>query len=252
MLEQLKILKNHGKQFIPDIRKATVPAPFRGRAEISTQAVDETELVRLCPTGAILSQPLRIDHGKCVFCNECAMAYPDKIHFTNDHRLASNDRSRLIVAAGDTAKIALDPEMVRKEIRKIFGRSLKLRQVCAGGDNSTEKELAACGNVNFDMARFGIEFVASPRHADGIVLSGPISAAMAAPFETAYAAVPEPKLLILAGVDAISGGIFAESPALNRAVLDKYSVDLYVPGNPPHPLTFICGILDLIQSKSKR
>ena len=133
----------------------------------------------------------------------------------------------------------------------ISGGSLKLRQVSAGGDNSCELELNACSNVNFDMGRFGIEFVASPRHADGIVITGPITANMAAALQTCYDAMPEPKLIILAGVDAISGGIFAGSPALDRRFLDKNNVDLYVPGNPMHPLTFINGVLDLIGSGAK-
>ena len=126
---------------------------------------------------------------------------------------------------------------------------MKLRQVSAAGDNSAELELNAAGNVNFDIGRFGIEFVASPRHADGIVITGPISENMAAPLQICYDAIPDPKIIILCGVDAISGGIFSDSPALNRKFLDKYKIDLYIPGNPPHPLTFINGVLDLIKKK---
>jgi len=126
---------------------------------------------------------------------------------------------------------------------------LKLRQVSAGGDNSCELELNACGNVNFDMGRFGIEFVASPRHADGIVITGPITENMAVPLQICYDAVPDPKIIILAGTDAISGGIFSDSPALNRTFLSKYKIDLYVPGNPIHPLTFINGVMDLIKKR---
>ncbi|MNT37853.1 Formate hydrogenlyase subunit 7 [compost metagenome] len=124
-----------------------------------------------------------------------------------------------------------------------------MRQVSAGGDNSCELELNACSNVNFDMSRFGIEFVASPRHADGIVITGPITESMAEPLQICYDAIPSPKIIILAGTDAISGGIFADSLALNRNFLEKYNVDLYVPGNPIHPLTFINGILELIKKR---
>ena len=119
-------------------------------------------------------------------------------------------------------------------------------QVSAGGDNSCEQELNACSNVNFDMGRFGIEFVASPRHADGLVITGPINQNMAAALQITYDAIPEPKIIILAGVDAISGGIFAGSPALNRSFLEKYKPDLYIPGNPVHPLSFINGVLSLL------
>jgi Ni,Fe-hydrogenase III small subunit len=108
-------------------------------------------------------------------------------------------------------------------------------------------ELNACGNVNFDMGRYGIEFVASPRHADGVVITGPITCNMAQPLQITYDATPSPKIFILAGTDAISGGIFADSPAIDRSFLVGKKIDLYVPGNPVHPLTFINGILDLIK-----
>ena len=95
-------------------------------------------------------------------------------------------------------------------------------------------ELNAAGNVNFDMGRYGIEFVASPRHADGIVITGPISKNMAEPLQMTYDATPSPKIIILAGTDAISGGIFAESPAIDRRFIEKNHIDLYIPGNPVH------------------
>ena len=139
--------------------------------------------------------------------------------------------------------------MIRKEITSYFSGSLKLRQVSAAGDNSCELELNACGNVNFDMGRFGIDFVASPRHADGIVITGPVSENMAEPLQICYDATPDPKIIILAGTDAISGGIFEGSPALNRSFLSKYKIDLFVPGNPVHPLTFINGVLELIRKR---
>jgi Ni,Fe-hydrogenase III small subunit len=109
--------------------------------------------------------------------------------------------------------------------------------------------LNACGNVNFDLGRFGIVFVASPRHADGFGITGPISENMAEPLQICYDAIPDPKIIILAGTDAISGGIFIDSPALNRSFLNKYIIDLYVPGNPIHPLTFINGVLELIRKR---
>jgi Ni,Fe-hydrogenase III small subunit len=111
-------------------------------------------------------------------------------------------------------------------------------------------ELNACSNVNFDMQRFGIEFVASPRHADGIVITGPITENMASALEETYQATPDPKIVILVGSCAISGGIFAASGALKRDFLQQHPIDLYVPGCPTHPLTFINGLLDLLDSPS--
>jgi Ni,Fe-hydrogenase III small subunit/ferredoxin len=249
MINTLKILKHQGKQFIEDVTNVTLQPPFRGRPIISKEIVDENKLLNFCPTGAISANPVKIDLGKCTFCGECALRFPNKFSFTTDYKIASNERGRLIITEGEDKPIELNPAVIRKEISSFFHGSLKLRQVSAAGDNSAELELNAAGNVNFDIGRFGIEFVASPRHADGIVITGPISENMSEPLQICYDAVPDPKIIILCGVDAVSGGIFIDSPALNRTFLNKYKIDLYVPGNPPHPLTFINGILELIKGR---
>jgi len=250
MLTTLKILYHQGKQFIPDLTKAKVPGIFRGRPEISDEKVDETAFADVCPTNAIMTSPVRIDLGRCTFCGECSRLFPSKVKFTTDYKLSVNRRESLIISEGIVNNLTVDPALVRNEIRKLFGGSLKLRQVSAGGDNSTELELNACGNVNFDMGRYGIEFIASPRHADGIVITGPVTKNMAEPLQITYDAIPSPKIIILAGTDAISGGIFADSPAIDRSFIEKNHIDLYVPGNPVHPLTFINGIIDLLGIKS--
>lgn len=250
-LEEFKILSQHGKQYISDVTLPVLPDVFRGRPEISLQKVDERALIDLCPTGSIMGSPVRIDMGKCVFCGECALAFPNKIKFTPDYKIATNSRERLIIWEGDSNPVQWDATLVRKEIQSLFGRSLKLREISAAGANADEAELNACGNVNFDMGRFGIEFLASPRHCDGIVITGPISENMAEAVQICYDAVPAPKLIILVGTDAISGGIFSGSKALDRSFLTKYSIDLYVPGNPPHPLTFVNGILQLVRNKKR-
>lgn len=251
MLKELKIFKQHGKQFVKDVTRVELTPLFRGRPVISAlpEEAEIEELIRLCPTQAILARPFGIDLGKCVFCKECQFKLPEKIEFTNDYKMATNRRENLIIGVGPDKSIEIDPKIVRKEIRKYFRHSLKLRQISAAGDNSAEMELNAAGNVNFDMGRFGIEFVASPRHADGIVITGPISQNMAEATQICYDATPNPKVIILVGTDAISGGLFSNSPAVNRSFLDKFTVDLYVPGNPPHPLTFINGILSMLGRK---
>jgi Ni,Fe-hydrogenase III small subunit len=246
-MRELKILKHHGKQFVPDLKNANLSPLFRGRPVIrdSITAEESTILANLCPVNAISREDISIDLGKCVFCKECAFASQGKISFTNDYKIAANNRNDLIVRQG-VNKIDINDSLVRPEVRKLFRSSLKLRQVSAGGDNSGEMELNASGNVNFDMGRFGIEFVASPRHADGIVITGPISENMSEALQICYDAVPQPRVIILVGTDAISGGIFSDSPAVQREFLEKYPVDLYVPGNPAHPLTFINGILRVL------
>ena len=251
LLEDVKILNRLGKQFIPDVSKPQLPGPFKGRPEISLERIDEDALIALCPTHAITKAPVSIDMGKCVMCGECSFAFPKKIKFTTDYKIATNVRDRLVVKEGESNPITLDENKIRAEISSLFGRSLKLREISAAGSNADEAELNACGNPNFDMGRFGIEFLASPRHCDGIVITGPISENMALPTQICYDAVPSPKLIILVGTDAISGGIFAGSGAINRSFLDQYPIDLYVPGNPPHPLTFVNGVLELIRNRKK-
>jgi Ni,Fe-hydrogenase III small subunit/ferredoxin-like protein FixX len=253
-LDDLKIVKHQGKQFIKDVTTVKLSDSFRGIPQISETEVNTKEIIDFCPTSAIHQHQdkLAIDLGKCTFCGDCQKQFTNKIKFTNQYKMATNNRKNLVVFQGIDKAIKIEENLIRKEIKSIFNRSLKLRQVSAGGDNANELELGACGNVNFDMGRFGIEFTASPRHADGIVVTGPITENMADSLEIAYHAVPKPSLFILVGTDAISGGIFAESPALKRDFLNKVPIDLFVPGNPMHPLTFINGILELTRKKFRK
>ena len=248
MFKEIKVLKSHGRQYIKDLRNQPVSALFRGRPVVSGDiTIEDIKTVStLCPVTAIDGKSGSIDTGKCVFCKECSFKLPGKIKFTNDYHIASNNRDALIINPGNENPVIVDEVKVRREIRKLFKGALKLRQVSAGGDNSCEMELAATGNVNFDFGRFGIEFVASPRHADGIVITGPITENMSEALRICYEAMPSPKIIILAGTDAISGGIFEGSPVLNRSFIDEHVIDLYVPGNPIHPLTYINGIMDLL------
>lgn len=247
MFRTLSVVFHNGKQYIPDIRSARLAPPFRGRPVISGVKADEKKIAAFCPAGAIGTSPLSIDIGKCVFCGECAFAFPEKISFTSDHLISTNIRERLIVKEGDERPVAVDRRSVRKDILRICGRSMKLREVSAAGDNSAEWEMNACGNVQFDMSRFGIEFVASPKHADGIVITGPISENMAEALQICHESAADPRIIILAGTDAISGGIFKESGALKRDFIEQHNIDLFIPGNPPHPLTIINGLLDLMK-----
>ncbi len=251
MINHIKVVLNQGRQYIPDPTRAEVPGVFRGIPEITGEKVDEEALKSFCPMGAISTAPLTIDLGRCAFCGDCARAFPGKIKFSKNYKMATNNRQQLLIAEGPLREITVEPDLVRETITSLFKRSLRLRQVSAGGDNSNELELNACGNVNFDMSRYGIEFVASPRHADGLVITGPITRNMSKPLQICYDATPSPKLVILAGTEAISGGLFADSEAVDRSFLDAHPPDLLVPGNPVHPLTFINGILDLVRAKTR-
>jgi Ni,Fe-hydrogenase III small subunit/NAD-dependent dihydropyrimidine dehydrogenase PreA subunit len=246
MLKTVRARLLHGRPLVADIRRASAPPRFRGLPLLQPQACPAgcTECRDVCPSDA-LQTPLAIDMGRCIFCGDCQRACPaGAIQLSSRHRVGAGERAALVLdgrlEAADWEKAAIAS---RREIRRRFGRSLKLRSVSAGGCNGCEMELNACGNVNFDMGRTGIDIVASPRHADGLVLTGPVPENMAAALADTWEAIPEPRILVAAGACAISGGIFADAPALRRDFLAAHVPDLYVPGCPFHPLSFIDALL---------
>ncbi|MGO9109357.1 MAG: NADH-quinone oxidoreductase subunit NuoB [Thermoguttaceae bacterium] len=225
----------------------TLPERFRGLPVIDRGQCRDgcRECADVCPTHAIAltgSGP-RLDLGRCLFCTDCTEACPTRaIRFTPDHRLATRQRDDLLVD-GRTLKLA---EALEEKSRQLFGRSLKLRQVSAAGCNACEADLNVLGTVVFDMGRFGIQFVASPRHADGIVVTGPVSENMRTALLDTYAAVPAPKLVIAVGACAISGGPYVDNAEVHNGCTALVPVDLFIPGCPPHPITILDGLLRLL------
>jgi Ni,Fe-hydrogenase III small subunit/NAD-dependent dihydropyrimidine dehydrogenase PreA subunit len=246
MFDFLKTRLTQGNQTtkFPDTT-VELPERFRGRPVIDhAKCADECDAcVSACPTEAISREPLAIDLGKCLFCTLCEEACSQgAVRYTRDHRLAARRRDDLIIRDGE---IKLAHELEEK-MKELFGRSLKLRQVSAGGCNGCESELVALGNVVFDLGRFGVQFVASPRHADGIVVTGPVTTNMEYALRETYRAIPAPKIVIAVGACAISGGPFAGAAAAREGVPRDIPVDLYIPGCPPHPLTILDGLLRLL------
>jgi len=198
--------------------------------------------IEACPTSAI-KDGYKIDLGRCLFCNQCMRACPSgAISFSQEHRLATRTR-RDLVLKGTSLKLA---ESLNKESCRLFGRSLKLREVSAGGCNACEADTNVLSTVAWDLGRFGVQFVASPRHADGLFITGPVTRNMRLALEKTYEAIPAPKLVIVAGACAISGGPFIDHPEVCNGADPVLPVDLYIPGCPPHPLTILDGILRLL------
>jgi Ni,Fe-hydrogenase III small subunit/NAD-dependent dihydropyrimidine dehydrogenase PreA subunit len=237
-----------GHRTIPyPVQEPTLPDRFRGLPVIDSSRCRDScrACADGCPTDAIVvdGMGLRLDLGRCLFCTDCVQACPEgAIRYTQEYRLATRKREDLVLRGQELARAqALDEKM-----RRLFGRSLKLRQVSAAGCNACEADLNVLNTVVFDLGRFGIQFVASPRHADGIVVTGPVSENMRTALMDTYAAVPAPKLVIAVGACAISGGPYIDNPEVHNGCGSLVPVDLWIPGCPPHPMTILDGLLRLL------
>ena len=235
----------------PDGPPPAMPDRYRGLPVIDASKCpdDCRRCVEACPTEAITAtttdgrQQLSLDLGRCLFCTDCTDACPEgAIEFTDDFRLASRTREGLVVD-GRAFQLA---QALEARSQRLFGRSLQLRQVSAGGCNACEADINVLGTVVFDLGRFGIHIVASPRHADGLIITGPVTNNMRLALEKTYAAVAPPKIVIAVGACAISGGPFFDHAEQQQGADSVVPVDLYIPGCPPHPLTILDGILRLL------
>ena len=237
-----------GKRTLPyPETEPVLPERFRGLPILDQARCPSgcTSCADACPTDAITSDGgLQIDLGRCLFCPECANACPEgAIRFTSRYQLATTNRSDLVLTEGETLRLA---GRLAEQTRRILGRSLKLRQVSAGGCNGCEADVNVLNTVVFDLGRFGIQFVASPRHADGLLITGAVTRNMRSALEKTYSAIPEPKIVIVVGACAISGGPFRDHPEVLNGSDSIVPVDLYVAGCPPHPVTILDGLLRLI------
>lgn len=223
---------------------------FRGLPMIDSSKCPQgcQDCAQSCPTDAITlkDSKIKLDLGRCLFCTDCVEACPEQsISYSQDYRLATTSRVNLILEEGRILKLA---QAADQKIKKTFGRSLKLRQVSAGGCNGCEVETNVLNTLVFDLGRFGIQFVASPRHADGLLITGPVTENMKLALKKTYDAVPSPKIVIAVGACAISGGPYIHHPQVHNGADSTVPVDLYIPGCPPHPFTILDGLLRFLDN----
>ncbi len=251
---------------------AQISERFRGRPAFDSEKwTDARPAGEVCPTGAISvcdeadSRRVTVDYGLCIFCGLCAEASPDQaVRITQEFELATSVRRNLVLIAEFTlnddgthrdlravhrgsgnveADIDRLGQKAREKIKKLFRRSLAIREVDAGSCNGCELEIVALNNPVYDLERFGIQFVASPRHADMLLVTGPVTRNMELALLKAYRAMAEPRLVVAVGACGISGGIFGKNYASLGGIDNVVPVDVYVPGCPPRPQALLHGIL---------
>lgn len=245
LIERLK--QKHRTSAYPK-KGVVLPPPYRGKPILNHELCKTgcTQCKDICPTQALIKDKagqMAFDLSRCLFCLECQTVCPSHaIQFTQDYRLATRNKHDLVLSKNE---LVLADEL-EKKILKLFGRSLKLRQVSAAGCNACEADCNVLGTPFFDLSRFGIQFVASPRHADGLLITGPVSENMREALLKTYEALPTPRIVIAVGACALSGGVFRDHDEVHNGADGLIPVDLFIPGCPPHPMTILDGLLRLL------
>jgi Ni,Fe-hydrogenase III small subunit len=224
-----------------------------------TPAIVQT-IIEVCPTAAFGTEEyagrhcLQLSYGRCIGCGKCIErgegALATAKQFTRCG-VAKEQTVRLwdIDRREEMTPLACSPEEMRGQIRSLLKRALNMRQLDAGSCNGCEAEITALTNPYYDLERFGVHFVASPKHADMLLVTGPVTRSMADAVRATYEAVPAPKLVVAVGACGCSGGIFMGSHAIVGAVDAVIPVDGFIPGCPPTPAMLITGILEVLRQR---
>jgi Ni,Fe-hydrogenase III small subunit/ferredoxin len=229
----------------PDEYAAAVRGPAMVLAGPAA-AVSGDEAARLCPVGAIRadqSGAVRLDQGGCMLCGRCVAARPDVFGWSAGPDNASLSRAGLVVPPDENPQALAAVTAQLRERTRALRRSVHLRHVDAGSDGSEEWEIMALLNPVYDIHRLGLFFTASPRHADILLVTGPGARGMAGPLRETYEAMPNPKLVIAVGTDAVGGGIVSPSYATSGGIGGLVPVDVWLPGSPPSPFAILSALL---------
>jgi Ni,Fe-hydrogenase III small subunit/formate hydrogenlyase subunit 6/NADH:ubiquinone oxidoreductase subunit I len=252
---------------------AQVSSHARGRPQFQYAGwKDARPAATACPTAALACaeakgvRTVTFDLAKCTFCGLCAEA-DTTIRMTTECEVAARSRLDLLTIAkyklpdgGQQTELIGEPErpkpgaaalektgaQLKARVQNLFGRSLHIREVDAGSCNGCEIEIVGLNSPIYDAERFGVHFVASPRHADMLLVTGPVTRNMELALRKTYDAMPAPRLVVAVGACGCSGGIFGENYASLGGVDKVIPVDVYIPGCPPNPHALIHGILTAV------
>lgn len=233
-----------------DAQGSRMPAVDASRLNVAVAQ----RVVAACPTGALALQgpELALDYGSCIGCGRCIEAGEGAFAAAKKLACCGVSKERLVQRWDVEKKVELttpksELEAAAGEIRALLGRALNIRQLDGGSCNGCEQEIIALNNPYYDLERFGIHFVASPKHADMLLVTGPVTRNMAEAVKNTYAATPAPKLVVAVGACGCSGGVFSGSYAVTGAVDAVIPVDAYIPGCPPTPAMLLSGILAVLR-----
>ena len=249
-----KGIVGNGIETIKNLANSLSSKNYHGSAIFTAEPTNDQRktLEDICPTKALFSikenSAMGLDNGKCIMCGYCSEAAPQTIKISNKPATPAKMKSQIIeYSSPQTLPSEKSYDQIgnelKEKIQKMFGRSLAIRQVDAGSCNGCEIEIAALNNPIYDIERFGIHFVASPRHADVLLVTGPASRNMTIALLRTYEATPDPKIVIAVGACACSGGIFGDTYATTGGIDKVVPVDVYIPGCPPRPEILLQGLL---------
>jgi Ni,Fe-hydrogenase III small subunit/ferredoxin len=227
-------------------RSEPAPRGYRGRIEVLDATDAEPGLAKLCPTGAISVDgggELTLDRGRCILCGACVEAAPSRFAFGSRYQTAARSRQALVVPDRDDGLASEPTRRALGEQARALRRSIHVRHIDCGSDGSEEWEIQALWNPYYDIQRLGYFLTAAPRHADVLLVTGPVTAAMRSPLQRTWEVMPEPKALVAVGTDACSGGLCGADELTAGGVDRVLPVDVYVPGSPPAPIAILHGLL---------